>query len=241
MKVGILGLGEVGKALDSLYEEHGIHAIKKDIKSKVEFRDLSVLNICIPYSKKFEEIVTNEIIESSPKLTIIHSTVQIGTCRNIKKLLSYHIVHSPVIGSHPFLKDSLKTFKKFIGSNDKKAIKLAEEHYDRIHIKYKSFDSFETTETSKLLCTTYYGLCIAWHEYMKNVCDDNDIDFSVIKDWNNEYNAGYKEMGISNVIRPILYPPKGKIGGHCVIPNAELLNKFKTNTMIKEILKLKWI
>ena len=41
--------------------------------------------------------------------------------------------------------------------------------------------------------------------------------------WANEtYNQGYKELGKENVIRPVLFPPKGEIGGHCVVPNFNL-------------------
>jgi hypothetical protein len=239
MKVGVLGLGEIGSALCDLYKDHNITPIKKDLKIRNSFKELSVLNICIPYGPKFENIVTNEIIESGAKLTIIHSTVPVGTTANIKKSLTSYIVNSPVVGSHPFLKDSLESFVKYIGSPDKKAIKLAKEHYDKIGIKYKSYASFEATETAKLLCTTYYGLCITWHEYMKKVCDENDIDFSLIKEWNKDYNEGYKKFNLEKYNRPILNPPEGKIGGHCVIPNAKLLNKLFPSSLIKEILKLK--
>jgi len=239
MKIGILGIGEIGKALHSLYEKHGIQSIKKDVNTKVDFNNLTVLNICIPYSKKFENIVINQIIESSAKLTIIHSTIPIGTTRNIKSILSHHIVHSPVIGSHPFLKESLETFTKFIGSPDPKAIKLTKDHYDKIKIDYQIFDSFESTEAAKLLCTSYYGICIAWHDYMKSVCEQNSLDFSIIKDWNMAYNDGYAKLNYSKYNRPILDPPKNKIGGHCVIPNAELLNTTNPSKLLQEILKFK--
>ena len=238
MRVGILGIGEVGSALNSLYESKNIHTIKKDIKSNIIFKDISVLNICIPYSKKFIDIVLAEILECNPKLTIIHSTVPIGTTAQIKKVLTHHIVHSPVIGSHPFLVESLETFVKHIGSNDEKAIKLAEDHYEKLKIKYKSFASFEATEAAKLLCTTYYGLCIAWHDHMKSICDEHGINFSVIKEWNDNYNEGYKKLDLSMYNRPILNPPENKkIGGHCIIPNAKLLESTNSSKLLKEILK----
>jgi UDP-N-acetyl-D-mannosaminuronate dehydrogenase len=239
MKVGILGLGEVGGALASLYESMKIHTIKKDIDDDdVKFKDISILNICIPYSKKFKNIVLCEILSCNPKLTIIHSTVPIGTTAQIKKVLTHHIVHSPVIGSHPFLVESLETFVKHIGSSDEKAIKLTEDHYNKLKIKYKSFDSYEATETAKLLCTTYYGLCIAWHDQMKSICDEYNIDFSIIKEWNQNYNEGYNKLGLSMYNRPILNPPKDKkIGGHCIISNAKLLESTNPTKLVKEILK----
>jgi hypothetical protein len=51
--------------------------------------------------------------------------------------------------------------------------------------------------------------------------------------WNENYNQGYAELGETQFIRPILQPMKGKIGGHCVVNNASLLNNLITKT-IKE-------
>jgi UDP-N-acetyl-D-mannosaminuronate dehydrogenase len=240
MKNCILGFGEIGKALFSLYKEKKIDVIKKDINDNFYFNNIDVLNVCIPYSNKFINIINDEIKKCNAKLTIIHSTVPIGTTKKIKIPLNSHIVNSPIVGSHPFLKKSLKTFIKFIGSNDKKAIQLAKKHYKKLDIKSKSFNTFETTETAKLLCTSYYGLCIAWHDYINDVCKINNIDSSVVKKWNKNYNYGYNKLNLSMFTRPILNPPKNKkIGGHCIIPNAELLNNFLPNEMIKHILKFK--
>lgn len=76
---------------------------------------------------------------------------------------------------------------------------------------------------AKLTSTTYYGLCIAWHGEMKKMCDKHDIDFDVINKWTETYNSGYIELDMPGVVRPNLYPPSDGIGGHCVIPNTELL------------------
>jgi UDP-glucose 6-dehydrogenase len=238
MKVAILGMGEVGRALCELYKENKIIPITKDIKDKTKFKNISVLNICIPYNKNFIKNVSKEILNSNSKLTIIHSTVSIGTTEKIKKLTSKNIVHSPIIGSHPFLKDSLKKFTKYIGSSDKESIRLTKTHYNKLRLKYKTISSSKATEIAKLLCTSYYGLCIIWHDYMNDICKKNNIDFSFIKEWNDNYNIGYKEFNLSKYNRPVLDSPKSKkIGGHCVIPNAKLLNGKHPNILIKEILK----
>jgi UDP-N-acetyl-D-mannosaminuronate dehydrogenase len=239
MKVGILGMGEVGKSLFSLYIDNGITPLKKDIKNKKEMGSLSILNICIPYNKNFIQNVVNEISKTNPELIIIHSTVPVGTTAKIKLSPNQYLVHSPVIGYHPELKKCFKIFVKHIGSPDKKALKITKKHYRKLGIKYQSYDSYESTEIAKLLCTTYYGLCITWHSYMKSVCDHNNIDFSIIKQWNKHYNEGYKKLNLSKFNRPILEAPKNKkIGGHCIITNAKMLNMDFPNNLIKEILKL---
>ena len=44
--------------------------------------------------------------------------------------------------------------------------------------------------------------------------------------FNHTYNEGYKKLGKTYVVRPVLYPTD-KIGGHCIIPNAKLLPRTK--------------
>jgi len=44
-------------------------------------------------------------------------------------------------------------------------------------MKTKLFMPSVTTEIGKLLDTSYYGLCIAWHAEMKKICDEFSIDF----------------------------------------------------------------
>lgn len=240
MKIGIFGVGEVGKALLDLYKENDFDVIEKDKFTNFKFKNIDILNICIPYNEIFCDIVLREINDAKPKLTIIHSTIPIGTTRKIQENTKYKVIHSPVIGSHPFLKKNLKTFVKHFSYSNKKCLKLANSHFKKLKIKTKSINLFEATEAAKLMCTGYYGVCIAWHDYMKRVCDQNKIDFSFIKEWNKNYNLGYAKNKLSKFNRPILDPPiNSKIGGHCIIPNAEILNDQFPNNLLLEVLKFK--
>jgi DNA-binding CsgD family transcriptional regulator len=61
---------------------------------------------------------------------------------------------------------------------------------------------------------------------MKKLCDQYGIDFEkAVTDFNQTYNEGYKKLGKSNVVRPVLFPPKGGCGGHCVLENTILLRE----------------
>jgi len=71
MKVGILGYGEVGKAIAKFYNNPKI----KDIDRDDGLKGVDILHVCIPYSDKFADIVKKEIKNIKPKLTMIHSTV----------------------------------------------------------------------------------------------------------------------------------------------------------------------
>jgi len=229
-KVGILGYGEVGQAIAKFYKNPKI----KDLNRDDGLKRVDILHICIPWSSYFIKIVKKEIKEIKPKLTIIHSSVAPFTTKKINGM----IVHSPVRGVHPHLFEGIKTFVKYIGTDDKKAGKLAKEHLESLGIKTKVFRPSVTTELGKLFSTSYYGLCIAWHGEMKKICDETGIDFDkAVTEFNKTYNEGYKQLNISHVVRPILYPPNKHISGHCVIPNAKVLKKYKKIEVLDLVLK----
>lgn len=228
-KVGILGFGEIGKAISKFYKNPRI----KDLNRDDGLAGIEVLHICIPWSDKFVDFVKKEINENKPKITIIHSTVAPGTTKKIGGM----VVHSPVRGVHPKLYQGVKTFIKYIGADDKKAAGLAEKHLKALGIKTKIFYPAKTTELGKILDTTYYGVCIAWHKEMKKICEKVGVDFErAVTDFNNTYNDGYKALGKKNVIRPVLYVDSKPIGGHCVIPNAKILSKYLKSKAVDLIL-----
>jgi UDP-N-acetyl-D-mannosaminuronate dehydrogenase len=239
IKIGILGNGEIGSSLYKVYKDHTNNVFIKDLIIDEGLQDSDVLNICIPYSEKFEEIVSNHILEIKPKLTIIHSTILPNTTKNIINQTNIsQVVHSPVRGVHPNLYEGIKTFVKFIGSESQETAILAKQHFEFLDIKSEICKNSTTTELAKLLSTTYYGLCIAWHGEVLEMCNSLDLPFEeVMTRFNETYNEGYKILGKDNVIRPVLYPPDNKIGGHCVIPNTKLLNCMFDSEAIKLILK----
>jgi hypothetical protein len=60
---------------------------------------------------------------------------------------------------------------------------------------------------------------------------NSPADLSVV-----QLNRDFSKIGIKNVIRPVLYPPTGRIGGHCVVPNAKILRKYLKSKAIDLIL-----
>lgn len=240
-KVGILGYGEVGQAIAKFYKNPKI----KDLNRDDGLNGVEILHVCFPWSNNFIKIVKKEIKKIKPKLVIIHSTIKPGTTKKIISGLPRAcrgVVHSPIRGVHPKLYEGIKTFVKYIGADNKKTAKLAKKHLESLGIKTKVFYPSVTTEIGKLLDTSYYGLCIAWHGEMKKLCDKYGIDFNeAVTDFNQTYNDGYKKLGKPNVIRPVLYPPqkiKG-ITGHCICENAKLLKKYFNSQALDLILTYK--
>lgn len=233
--IGIIGNGEIGSSLVEVYNEKNIDTMVRDLDFNKISGDVSILNICLPHTKNFVKIVNDYVLEYEPKLTIIHSTIPVGTTKKING----NCVHSPVRGVHPNLKEGIQKFVKFIGYNDIESRNLAEKHFNSLGIEYYSIENSNSSELAKLTSTTYYGLCIAWHGEVKKMCDKYDIDFDTINKWTDSYNSCYSELGMSNVVRPNLYPPNNGIGGHCVIPNTEILNNEFDSKALDLILEYK--
>tara|TARA_A100000171_G_scaffold34350_1_gene32796 strand:- start:1883 stop:2620 length:738 start_codon:yes stop_codon:yes gene_type:complete len=234
----IIGYGQIGKAIFKLYNPKKYNVYIKDIKTdNLLINNIHIMDICIPYSNDFVDIVKNYIDYYKPKLTIIHSTVLPGTTKKIKR---FDISYSPVIGTHPDLFNSIKTFTKFIGANDKSSLKFTKKHFKDLKIKFKVLKNSKTVETAKILSTLYYGMCISFHNDVDLLCSKNNLSFEqVMTEWNKEYNRGYNLMNKSNVIRPVLKSPKGKIGGHCIIKNAEIIKDYFDSKIVDYVLKLK--
>lgn len=232
IRVGVLGAGKVGKAIMGLYQRPSYRLFVKDTNMQMyeqPLADLDVLNICIPYSNEFSKIVELEVEEAGcPKLVIIHSTVLPTTTREIASRLPKQcsVVHSPVRGPDEYLEKSLYTFVKYIGAETQDAAIAAYNHLEALGLNLLIRTPAIVTELGKLLSTTYYGLCIAWHGEVKQLCDKYKVPFEqVATEFNLTYNEGYQKLGLLNVVRPTLFPPPADvIGGNCVIQNAKNLS-----------------
>jgi len=221
----IIGRGEIGNALFNILKKKfdvSIRDKNDDVTGKFD-----VLHIAYPPIKNFVGVTKKYIKEYKPSLVIIHSTIAVGTTKKIGTIA----VHSPVRGIHPHLEKGMRMFVKYFGGSKAKS---AEKYFREVGVKTESFPSAETTELLKILDTTYYGWNIIFVKETKRICDKYKVDFdAVYTRANREYNRGYKKLGMSHVVRPVLRFIPGKIGGHCVIPNTKLLNDWLTNTLKK--------
>ncbi|HNW96452.1 MAG TPA: hypothetical protein PLQ44_00120 [Candidatus Paceibacterota bacterium] len=218
----IIGAGEIGKALQRVLKPHGIVDIRDVKSSEEEDRYYDVLHICYPAIKKFVQVTKKYIKQYKPQLVIIHSTVAVGTTRKIAPFA----VHSPVRGVHPHLEEGIGTFVKYFGGEkSKEAAKI----FSVLGILVQVFPEPETCELLKILDTTYYGWNIVFAKEAERICQKLNLKFEdVYVDPNISYNEGYRKLGKPNVVRPVLVPMAGKIGGHCVIPNCKLFPTWLT-------------
>lgn len=207
----IVGYGEIGRSLGKV-----ITADALDRTITPPHAQYDVLHIAFPYSSAFIQEVKKYQKKYSPKLTIVHSTVPVGTSKKLGA------VHSPVVGVHPNLEKGIRTFVKLFGGPDaKKAAAI----FKRQGITTKIFDKAETSEAAKVWDTTYYGWNIIFAKEVARWCKKHKLNFEDVYTFHNHnYNEGYKKLGREDVVRPVLKNVPGKIGGHCVVPNCHLID-----------------
>lgn len=219
----LVGYGEVGKGIRYVIPELDVYDIKFDNKGLKKTYD--VLLVAIPYTESFIDEVKKYQEFFKVKSTIIFSTVPIGTSAKL------NAVHSPVEGKHPNLGESIGIMRRFVGGTDRLALEFLHQFFPNITI----VDKPDFTEFLKLRSTSKYGINIEFARYENAVSKTIGMNFDLIKEFDEAYNELYRDMNMPQFQRYILDPPKGKIGGHCVVPNAKILDEQYPNTMLKEI------
>lgn len=221
----VVGLGEVGKPLLALLSQH-YHAIGIDVTRPAEpITHADLMHICYPFNiPDFVGETVQYIAAFRPALTIINSTVGVGTTRKIAALSGADVVHSPVRGKHAHMQQDMHHYTKFIGALDPAAAQNAAAHLQSAGFRTKILASPETTELGKLSETTYFGIMIAWAQEVERFCDRTGTDY-------NEVVSLYDEVPF---FPPVRFFP-GVIGGHCVMPNIEILCKIERAPLLRGI------
>jgi UDP-N-acetyl-D-mannosaminuronate dehydrogenase len=221
--VVLIGLGEVGSPLLELIRQRRT-AIGVDIDPVPATGGCSVLHICYPFGKSFAETTIDYIRKYRPALTIINSTVAPGTTRKVYAGAGTPIVYSPVRGKHAKMRQDMLHYVKFIGGINPDAAIQAEDHFRSIGFKTKRVASPETAELAKLTETTYLGLLIAWAQEVARYCARFDAEYDEVASF-------FDEIAFLPGVR---YTP-GVIGGHCVMPNIEILKQIFDSALLDAI------
>jgi UDP-glucose 6-dehydrogenase len=191
-----------------------------------DLRGIDVLHVCFPFQiRDFigETLRYMELFE--PALTVINSTVAVGTTRQIALRSGLAVVNSPVRGKHARMLEELSKYKKFVGTIEPEHGRKAAEHFESVGLTTKVLSSPEATELAKLTETTYFGLMIAWAQELERYCDRSGASYDEIISF-------YEEIQFFPRVK---YFP-GVIGGHCVMPNIEILRNFEQSDLLEAIL-----
>lgn len=214
MKNLVIGLGQIGSAVSEVLNCQGYDSFK-NITVQGQF---DTLHICFPYTPDFVSQVEEYQRAFGANLIIIHGTVPVGTCDALGA------VSSPVRGVHPHLVEGIRTFVKYFGG--KQAAEAAEIFSD-LGIRIYTHEDSRTIEALKLWDTTIYGFNIILEKAIHEYCTNNNMDFDLLYRHSSlTYNEGYAKLGMPHFSKYVLSHKDGKIGGHCVVNNCDLLDSW---------------
>jgi UDP-N-acetyl-D-mannosaminuronate dehydrogenase len=223
-RVAVVGLGEIGRPLFELVSRK-FESIGVDIAPVGQSGPVDILHICYPFQiEDFVAETARYINLFQPTLTIINSTVAIGTTRRIAERTNSAVVNSPVRGKHARMIEDLLLYKKFIGAIGPADGERAAAHFATLGLKTKVLSSPEATELAKLTETTYFGVLIAWAQEVERYCDQFGQSYDDVA-------AFYEEIKFFPSVK--FFP--GVIGGHCVMQNIDILRKCTASEILPAI------
>ena len=235
----VFGLGEIGNPIYKILSKAVLIAgfdinpklmnqkkIDKLRKEQTEFA-----HICIPFSKKFDNIVMNIVKKYKPKAVVIHSTISLGTTEKLQRKLNIPVIYSATRGIHKRMINDIKRYTKFYSvykwaPKSKWASQKFSSRMKKAGLKTKKMSNPLTLELAKIVVdTSYYGWLITYSQLSNMIAIKNKVNYDEMWSFADEI---HKILGN----RPKMFP--GFIGGHCVIPNLDLISD-KTLNLIKEI------
>ena len=230
----LIGLGQIGRAIEDIIGPvmtHDTNTLNGIVHTNKPIR---FMHIAIPYSEDFVKIVQDyaagfEFQENGG--VIVYSTVPIGTCRKIGP----NVAHSPVEGKHPRLTNSILSSVRWVGSENLELRENVGNFWARYVKQVRLVESSDFTEFLKLRSTSKYGINIVWTDYESKVAQEIKMPFAYVKEFDKHYNDLYKRLKLPQYRRYILDPPNGVCGGHCVKPNAKLLDEQYPDSLLKMI------
>lgn len=240
----VVGLGEIGRTLFELLKEkdgfavYGLDLDETKMRAAVQDKsklptEVDTMHVCLPCKNQdtFVATVASYAKQFKPKLLIINSTVPPRTTKKVQQSCKCLVAHSPARGVHKspeHMKWELKRWTKYVGGTNAKAAEAARKHFEKMGLKVKTLKSCTETELAKLFETTYRAWMIACFQEMHRISRKFGADFDDVVDF-------LEDTHRVRLDRPIMFP--GFIGGHCLIPNTELLLHSYDSEFLRLILE----
>jgi UDP-N-acetyl-D-mannosaminuronate dehydrogenase len=234
--VVVIGLGEVGNPLYwilksvSDFKVYGYDANERFSPNKLDELPSNVdfLHVAYPYTGEFVNTTLHYVDRLTARNVIIHSTVMPGTTRLIHGESGKPTAYSPVRGKHPNIKRHLMFWSKWVSSYPEDNLQVFTDHLKRAGFKVKTATKPETLELAKLFETAYRAVMIAAWQEIHRLSHKYDANLGDIAEFIAEVQEVLRD-------RPIYYPDH--IGGHCLIPNTEILDKIDPDSIWRFVLE----
>lgn len=208
--IAVCGIGIVGGAISECFEDKNINVIKydkyKDIGNckidKILISD--IIFLCLPtlYSdekKEYDKSSLNEIcsylvLKGYPGLVVVKSTVEPGSCRNLKNKFNLNILHNPEFLTARSAKKDFETQKHIViggeRSNDDNINSLFEFYKTYWPDAEFSITTYEESEIMKIGVNCFYSVKIQFFNELykltntyKNTSYDKVVETMLKNNW----------------------------------------------------------
>ena len=232
----VIGLGEIGLPIYKIISKHfpvegiDIDPILNKEKPLLKNHDVVFVHFCIPFSKNFFNIIKKYEKKIQPEAIVIHSTISPKTTEKLQKMIKSPVIYSATRGVHKRMISDLKRYTKFYSvynsaTKSKYVSKMYEQRMKKCGIKTKKLSNPLKLELAKIVVdTSYYAWLINYAQISKIISDKYAVDYDEMWSFSDEIHKFLKN-------RPKMFP--GFIGGHCVIPNLELIDNELLNQIDK--------
>ena len=218
----VVGLGEVGRPLlEVLGTAH--RAFGRDVADRA-FHGVQILHVCFPFGPEFIATAARYVARYRPGVVVVNSTVVPGTTRAIQEQTATPAVYSPVRGKHSLMADELRRYRKFVAGTSAEAVATVADHFAAAQVATGRMSSPESLELAKLLETSYFGVLVAWAQEMDRFAAATGADYAELAWFFDEI----------DFFPPVTFQP-GYIGGHCVMPNLDLLERVRRSPFIEAV------
>jgi UDP-N-acetyl-D-mannosaminuronate dehydrogenase len=223
--VVVVGLGEVGAPLYEILRQ-SYDCTGVDIDPVNTTRPCSVMHICLPYQiADFVGTTSEYITKYKPQITVINSTVAPGTTQAIAERSRSRVAYSPVRGKHARMRSDMMRYRKFVGADDAATRDTVIAHFSKAGFATEGFRSSAAGEVAKLLETTWLGVLVGWAQEAERIGLEHGASYD-------EINAFIEEIDfLPHHITP------GFIGGHCVMPNIDILRSMYRSEFLEAIVQ----
>jgi nucleotide sugar dehydrogenase len=249
MKVCVVGLGQVGlpvalyvkdKGVDVVGYDININALSAALEKRVpvyqEWEEVPTCDaymICVgtfveenkPGLSPLYDVCTRiKRMMTDNTLVSIESTVPVGTCRTLfdsvfeSRGMLIHVPHRYWVGDP---ENHGVRQMRVMGAINGKSMAAGRSFYSRVlDIPLHTVPSIEVAEMCKITENAYRYLQIAFSEELKMLCEDNRLDFNVLRNaCNTKWNVEILEA-------------RDGIGGHCLPKDVQYFTLLSKQSMI---------
>lgn len=240
MKVGIIGVGHVGTAMNNLFKDAVLYDKFKKIGSMEEINKCDAAFICVPTPMNSDGSCDTSAVEEvislcTCRLLILRSTVKVGFTKEMVKKYHKKIVFQPEYYgetvAHPFINLSDRSWISFGGEQD--AIDMAIEVYQSVinsNVKIYQADS-DTVEMAKYMENSYLATKVIFCNEMYDVCEKLGISYNKAREiW-----IADPRIGSSHTF---VYKNNRGYGGSCLPKDiSSIVNQAEENGLDPKLLK----